>query len=110
MRVKSERLLKQGKNILRLKTNQSLHYRHIENSENKPRDVYFSKALFEGLICGGASIFAGAYLRGGNLRFNIDWAILIVGRKFAVFAILFFVFEGNFLSTSPRGLIFGEVI
>ena len=39
----------------------------------------------------------------GNLRFKIDWAILIVGRKFAVFALFYFVFEGNFPSTSHRG-------
>ena len=26
------------------------------NSENKPRDLYFSKALFQGLIFGGASL------------------------------------------------------
>jgi len=37
------------------------------------------------------------------LRFNIDWASLIVGRKFTVFALFYFVFEGNFPSTSPRG-------
>ena len=39
-------------------------------------------------------------MRGGlsterNLRFKIDWASLVVGRKFAVFALFFFVFEGN---------------
>ena len=39
----------------------------------------------------------------GNLRFKIDWASLIVGSEFTVFALFFFVFEGNFLSTSPRG-------
>ena len=39
----------------------------------------------------------------GNLRFKIDWAILIVGSKFTVFALFYFVFEGNFPSTSPRG-------
>ena len=39
----------------------------------------------------------------GNLRFKIDWASLIVGRKFTVFALFYFVFEGNFPSTSPRG-------
>ena len=39
----------------------------------------------------------------GNLRFKIDWAGLIVGRKFIVFALFYFVFEGNFPSTSPRG-------
>ena len=32
----------------------------------------------------------------GNLRFKIDWFILIVGRKFDVFALFYFVFEGNF--------------
>ena len=39
----------------------------------------------------------------GNLRFKIDWASFIVGRKFTVFALFYFVFEGNFPSTSPRG-------
>ena len=39
----------------------------------------------------------------GNLHFKIDWASLIVGRKFTVFALFYFVFEGNFPSTSPRG-------
>ena len=38
----------------------------------------------------------------GNLRFKIDWASLIVGSKFTVFALFYFVFEGNFPSTSPR--------
>ena len=38
------------------------------------------------------------------MRFEIDWASLIVGRKFAVFALFDFVFEGNFPSTSPRGV------
>ena len=46
----------------------------------------------------------------GNLRFKIDWASLIVGSKFTVFALFYFVFEGNFPSTSPRGLIFGGTI
>ena len=41
----------------------------------------------------------------GNLLFKIDWASLIVGRKFTVFALFYFVLEGNFPSTSPRGLI-----
>ena len=47
----------------------------------------------------------------GNLRFKIDWASLIVGRKFTVLALFYFVFEGNFPSTSPRGgLICGGAI
>ena len=38
----------------------------------------------------------------GNLRFKTDWASLIVGSEFTVFALFYFVFEGNFPSTSPR--------
>ena len=39
----------------------------------------------------------------GNLRFKIDWASLIVGRKFTVFALFHFVFKGNFQVQAPRG-------
>ena len=40
--------------------------------------------------------------------FKIDWASLMVGRKFTVFAFFFyFVFEGNFPAQVPGGLIFG---
>ena len=37
------------------------------------------------------------------MRFKIDMASLIVGSKFTVFALFYFVFEGNFPSTSPPG-------
>ena len=37
------------------------------------------------------------------MRLKIDWASLIVGSKFTVFALFYFVFEGNFPSTSPLG-------
>ena len=46
----------------------------------------------------------------GNLRFKINWASLIVERKFTVFTLFYFVFEDNFPSTSPQGLIFGGAI
>ena len=46
----------------------------------------------------------------GNLHFKINWASRIVGNKFTVFALFYFVFEGNFPITSPRGLIFRGVI
>ena len=46
----------------------------------------------------------------GNLRFKIDWASLIVGRKFTVFALFYFVFEGNFQVQAPGGLIVGGAI
>ena len=46
----------------------------------------------------------------GNLRFKIDWASLIVGRKFTGFALFYFVFEGNFQvqASGVGGLYFEE--
>ena len=74
-------------------------------------------------ISPGAYIFQRPFLRGlfwrgssteGNLRFKIDWASRIVGSKFTVFALFYFVFEGNFQVQAPPplggGLIFGEAI
>ena len=56
------------------------------------------KGLFlEGLI------FGVGLSTEDNLRFKIDWASLIAGSKFTVLALFYFVFEGNFPSTSPRG-------
>ena len=74
-----------------------------------PRLIYFSKALFEGLIFGGAYIRRGLS-KEGNLRFKIDRANLIVGGKFTVFALFYFVFEGNFQVQAPGGLIFEGAI
>ena len=37
------------------------------------------------------------------MRFKIDWARLIVGSKFTIFVLFYFVFEGNFPSTSKEG-------
>ena len=58
-------------------------------------------------ISPGTYIFQRPFLRGlsteGNLHFKTDWASLIVGNKLTVFALLYFVFEGNFPSTSPKG-------
>ena len=39
----------------------------------------------------------------GNLRFKIDWPSLAVGSKFTVFALFYFVFEGNFQLRPSRG-------
>ena len=41
------------------------------------------------------------------MRFKIDRASLMVGSKFTVFALFYFVFEGNCPSTSPRGTLEG---
>ena len=39
----------------------------------------------------------------GDLCFKIDWASLIVGRKYTVFPLFYFVFEGNFQVQAPPG-------
>ena len=67
-----------------------------------PGAYIFQKALFEGLIFGGAYIRRGLSTE-GNLSFKTDWASLIVGSTFTVFALFYFVFEGNFPSTSSPG-------
>ena len=43
----------------------------------------------------------------GNLRFEIDWASLIVGGKFTVFTLYL---KAIFQVQAPGGLIFGEAI
>ena len=37
----------------------------------------------------------------GNFHFKIDWANLIVGRKFTVFALFYVAFEGNLQVQAP---------
>ena len=43
----------------------------------------------------------------GNLRLKFDWASLIVGRKFTVFAFFYFVFEAISKYKPPGGLYLG---
>ena len=58
-------------------------------------------------ISPGAYILQRPFLRGlsteGNLCFKINRASPIDGSKLTVFALFYFVFEGNFPSTSPPG-------
>ena len=44
----------------------------------------------------------------GNLHLKIDWASLIVGGKFTIFALLYFVFEGQFSNFKPPGELYLE--
>ena len=37
----------------------------------------------------------------GNFHFKIGWVSLIVGKKFTIFALFYFVFEGNFQVQAP---------
>ena len=75
----------------------------------KAPGLIFFKGPFEELIFGGAYIRRGLSIE-GNLRFKIHWASLIVGKKFTVFALFYFVFEGNCQVQAPGGLIFGGAI
>ena len=52
-------------------------------------------------------LFLEGLIYGGNLRFKINRASPIVGSKFTVFALFYFVFEGNFQVQTPGGRIFG---
>ena len=44
----------------------------------------------------------------GILRFKIDLPSLIVGRKFTLFALFYFVFEDNFRAQGPPGGLYLE--
>ena len=69
-----------------------------------PGDDIFQRPFLRGLFLEGL-IFEGAYLRR-----EIDWASLIAKTNFTVFALFYFVFEGNFQLQTPEGLIFGGAI
>ena len=69
--------------------------------------------IFERPFLRAALIFGRGLSTEGNLRFKIDLASLIVGRKFTVFEGNLPVFEGNFQVHPPLGeggLIFGGAI
>ena len=85
----------------------SFNYRKIPKIS--PGAYIFQRPFLRGLFFEGF-IFGGANLRTGNLHFEIDWASLTLGSKFTVFALFYFLVEGNFASTSPRGLIFKGAI
>ena len=78
-------------------------------AEIRVKGFYFSKALFEGLIFGWGYIRRGLSTE-GHLRFKIDWANLIVGRKFTVFALFCLYLRGISKYKLPEGLIFGGAI
>jgi len=60
-----------------------------------PRAYIFQRPFLRGLFLEGL-IFGRGLSTEGNLRFKINWASLIVERKFTVFELFYFVFESNF--------------
>ena len=66
---------------------------------------FFWRGLFlEGLV------FGGAYLWKEICVSKSIGVALLVGSKFTLFALFYFVFEGNFQVQAPGGLIFGRAI
>lgn len=65
--------------------------------KTSPRAYIFQRPFLRGFYSGGLSTE-------GNLLFQIDWASLIIGSKFTIFALFYFVFEGNYFpSTISKG-------
>ena len=80
------------------------------NDTNLSSRVFSNTVKFQ-KISPGAYIFQGPFLRGlsteGNLRLKIDWASLIVGKKFTVCALYLRAISKY---KPPGGLIFGGTI
>ena len=75
-----------------------LSYRKIPRIS--PGAYIFQRPFLRGLFLERLT-FGGAYLRR-------EICVSIVGSKFTVFTLFYFVFEGNFPSTSPRGPLYLE--
>ena len=77
-----------------------LPLRRLWSSENCPKipEINSRAYLFQRPF--SRSLYSeGLISTEGNLRFQIAWARLIFRSKFTVFALVFFVFKGNFPST-----------
>ena len=66
---------------------------------------FFSNALFE-----GPYYWRRIYSEGLIYRGKFAFQSFIVGRKFTVFVLFYFVFEGNFQVQATGGLIFGGAV
>ena len=92
--------------VKHVKILQSAHFKKYRKiPKNKPQGLHFSKALFEGVIFGGAYIWRG-FPTEGKLRFKIDWASRIVGSKNLPFLLCFTSYlRSIFQVQAPGGLI-----
>ena len=48
-----------------------------------------------------SGLFLEGLIYGGKFTFQIDWASLIVGKKFTAFVLFYFEYEGNFQVQAP---------
>ena len=74
--------------------------------QNKPWGLYFSKALFKGLIFGGAYIRRGLSVEGFCISKLIGLTLKLEENLPFCFVLLSLEDEGNFPSTSSYRLIF----
>ena len=74
-----------------------------------PRAYIFQRPFLRGLFWGGAYIRGGLCTE-GNLRLKIDWASLILGRKFTVFLCFTLYLRAISKYNPPGGLVFGGAI
>ena len=72
---------------------------HRKIPKISPAAYIFQRPFFEGHIFGGAYLWR-----------EIDWASPIVGTKFTVFVLFYFVFECKFQVQAPGGHILGGAI
>ena len=55
-------------------------------------------------------LYSEGFSKKGNFHFQINWASLILASKFTIFALFYFVYEGNLPSTSSPWLILGRAM
>ena len=102
----------------------SVRHKNSSDVRTSARNGRFSATLYRGIywlhpelgrwnksyrkipkVSPGTYIFQRPFLRGlsmeGNLRFKIDSGSPLVGTKFTIFALFYFVFEGNFQIQAP---------
>ena len=85
-------------------TSHQLHYcLYRKIPKISPGAYIFQRPFLRGLFLEGLFNIRRGLSTEGYLRFKIDWASLIAGSKCTVLALFYFVYEGNFPSTSPRG-------
>ena len=53
-------------------------------------------------------LYSEERIYGWKFAFQIDWASLIAGSKFTVFALFYFVFRGQFYKYKPPGDLYLE--
>ena len=71
------------------------------NSENKPRGLYFSKALFEGLIFGGTYVWT-------EICVSKSIGLACSGKEIYHFCFVLLCIRGQIPSTSPPGGLYSE--